>query len=85
MKKIYVTMTDKFMSGWGQAQGKINKLVITCDTWKEAEIVAANAGRRSEMKYVNITDRKPSYPSSRYLTSWHDKTDYDRWFVPNAF
>ena len=25
---VYVTMTDKFMSGWGEAEGKINKYVI---------------------------------------------------------
>ena len=27
-KKLYVTMTDKFMSGWGLADNKINKLVF---------------------------------------------------------
>jgi len=32
----YVTMTDKFMSGWGQAHGKINKMVVECDTYEEA-------------------------------------------------
>lgn len=85
MKKVYVTMTDKFLSGWGCAAGKVNKLVITCDSWDEARIVAANAGRRREMSYINICMRKPSYPKNRYLVSWHDKTDYDRWFEPNAF
>ena len=25
MKKYYVTMNDTFMSGWGYAEGKINK------------------------------------------------------------
>lgn len=85
MEKIYVTMTDRAMSGWGMAAGKINKLVIECDSWKEAEIVEANARRRSEMKHVNICTTKPNYPSSRYLTSWHNKSDYARWFVPNAF
>jgi hypothetical protein len=46
----YVTMTDKFMSGWGEAQGKNNKLVISCDTYEEAQIVEENARRRKEMK-----------------------------------
>ena len=27
---FYVTMTDKFMSGWGYAAGKTNKLIIEC-------------------------------------------------------
>ena len=83
--KVYVTMTDRFMSGWGCAAGKINKLVITCESWSEARVVAANAGRRSEMKYINICKKKPSYPANRYLISWHDKTDYNSWFIPGAF
>ena len=29
----YVTMTDKFMSGWGKARGKINKLVFSLSQW----------------------------------------------------
>ena len=77
----YVTMTDKFMSGWGQAQGKDNKLVITCETIQEAQIVEANALRRREMKHVNIRTTRPSYP--RAHVSWHDKSDYTAWFTPH--
>ena len=46
---FYVTMTDKFMSGWGMAQGKINKLVLECETYEDAETVYNNACNRSEM------------------------------------
>lgn len=42
----YVTMTDNFMSGWGDAEGKINKLSIECDDCDEAEIVAENCCRK---------------------------------------
>lgn len=80
MNKYYVTMTDKFMSGWGQAQGKINKLVIECDTMEEAVIVESNGLRRHEMKNVNICTKKPYYNSKNVLVSWHDKTDYSNWF-----
>jgi len=83
--KIYVSMTDKFMSGWGQAQGRINKLVIECDNMREAEIVEQNAQNRTEMKYINICMTKPRYNSKRYLVSEHDKTDYATWFKPGAF
>jgi len=79
-KDWYVTMTDKFMSGWGHARNKTNKLVIGCDTLKEANIVADNARRRSEMKYVNISSNKPYYNSNDKLVSYHDKTDYASWF-----
>lgn len=78
----YVTMTDKFMSGWGHARGKINKLVISCNTFDEALIVSANAERRAEMKYVNITAEKPYYNKDRYFVSYHgrDQGDYESWF-----
>ena len=59
--KLYVTMTDKFLSGWGMAKGKINKLIIECDTWEQAETIERNAHNRSEMKYVNIRTTKPYY------------------------
>ena len=68
----YVTMTDKFFSGWGKAEGKINKFVICCATYDEAETVERNAHKRKEMKYINITSRRPSYSSSRYVTSWEN-------------
>ena len=79
-KKYYVTMTDKFMSGWGHANGKINKLVIECDSWEEARIVAENAEDRAEMKYISMTDTKPYYNKARYHTSYHAKPEYKTWF-----
>ena len=80
----YVTMTDKFMSGWGMANGKINKLVISCDTFEEAVTVSNNAERRGEMIYVNIRDNKPYYSADRYFVSRHGRTegDYESWFTP---
>lgn len=84
-KKVYVTMTDKFMSGWGKADGKINKLVFECDGWAEAEIVKDNAEHRSEMKYINMTATKPYYAPGRYLTSWKDKEEAENWYKPYAF
>lgn len=67
--KYYVTMTDKFMSGWGLAANKTNKLIIECDSYKDAELIERNAKRRSEMKYVNICSKKPYYGSNVY-PSW---------------
>lgn len=79
--KYYVTMTDRFMSGWGLAEGKDNKLVITCDNYTEAVTVECNAKKRSEMRYINIRTSKPYYPNA--YVSWHDKTDYPKWFDNN--
>jgi len=76
----YVTMTDKFMSGWGHAKGKTNKLVIECDSFDDAQTVETNAKDRNEMIYVNITRRKPYYRKNNFCVSWHDKGDYKTWF-----
>ena len=81
--KYYVTMTDKFMSGWGYAKDKINKLVIECDSMKEAFIIEKNANDRSEMKHINIVSKKPYYSKDRYYTSYHSKPDYQTWFQTN--
>ena len=67
---FYVTMTDRFLSGWGMAEGKINKMVVECDTREQAETIEKNARNRQEMKYINITTRKPYYNSNKYFTSW---------------
>jgi hypothetical protein len=66
---FYVTMTDKFMSGWGMSQGKINKMVVSCDTLQQAEQIAQAARKRSEMRRVNIRTTAPSY-GKHILTSW---------------
>jgi hypothetical protein len=82
---FYVTMTDKFMSGWGHAEGKINKLVFECETRQEAHIVADNAERRGDMKYININVNKPYYSSSRYYTQFKNKEEYPSWYKENYF
>ncbi len=83
----YVTMTDKFMSGWGKAKGLINKLILSCETYDEALIAAQNAKNRSEMKYINIRNQKPYYSADRYCVSRHGRTegDYQSWFKAGHF
>jgi hypothetical protein len=83
--KIYVTMTDKFMSGWGLAEGKINKLVFECDNIQEARIVTENAENRSDQKHVNIRYTRPSYSCSRYYTQYKTKQDYPSWYEEGYF
>jgi hypothetical protein len=68
--RYYVTATDSFMSGWGPAKSKTNKLVFCCNSYEQAQVVEENLKNRSEMKYVNICSTKPSYPGRRYLVQW---------------
>lgn len=74
MKKYYVTMTDKFMSGWGMAQGKTNKLIIECDNIDQAAQIERAALKRNEMRYVNIRTTKPKY-GANVLESWKTWND----------
>jgi hypothetical protein len=80
----YVTMTDKFMSGWGMAAGKLNKLVFECESLKEARIVAENAGKRSDQKNINIRSTKPYYSSSTHYTQIKTKEEYPNWYKDGA-
>lgn len=66
---LYVTMTDKFMSGWGQAENKINKFIVKCSTYEQARAIQRAGENREEMIYVNIRTTKPHYGAG-YLESW---------------
>ena len=79
----WVSMTDNFMSGWGHAKNKINKLVLSCKNFKEAEIVERNARDRSEMKHINICSKKPYYNKTHYYTSYYNNSDAKTWYQEN--
>ena len=70
--KCFVTMTDKFMSGWGCAEGKIAKRVYPCkDTRTAHELCDRILNRKnSGMSYVNIVFDLPKYSSTRYVTTY---------------
>ena len=76
MKKpiFYVTMTDKFMSGWGVSENKTNKLIIECQTLEQAEQIERVARYRDEMTYVNIRTTKPYYRTN-IVESWKTWND----------
>jgi hypothetical protein len=83
--KYWVTMTDRFMSGWGMADGKINKLVFECATFEEALIVEENAKNRSDQKHINIRSTKPYYNANRYYAQTKTKDDYNSWYQKGSF
>ena len=56
---IYVVMTDNFMSGWGPAEGKRNRFVVSCDTDKQADQIIRAANERSEMSGVGVVSVEP--------------------------
>jgi len=81
----YVTMTDKFMSGWGHSREKNNKLVFECKNMTEAMIVEDNANSRTDQKHVNIRSSKPYYNQARNYVQFKTKADYPSWYKPGYF
>ena len=53
--QLVVTCIDKFMSGWGHAESKKNKLILLCDNHDEAGTVEQNARDRGDQSHVKIT------------------------------
>jgi len=76
----YVTMTDKFLSGWGMAKGQTNKVVFCAKTYEDAKIVETNAKDRTDMKNVSIRSTKPYYNPRSYLTSAKTEKDAKTWY-----
>lgn len=67
----YVRMTDKFMSGWGGAEGKTSVLVVECPTYEMAEQIHNRAELREEMRRIAIVDTKPRERSGTQTTYRH--------------
>ena len=66
----FVTMTDKFLSGWGCAEGKIAKRVIVCPTLADAMTIRDRLyNPKHGMKNVNVVKNFPYYNPNRYTTS----------------
>lgn len=73
---ICVTATDKFLSGWGCAAGKIHKQVIVCPDYETAQKAAYNM-QGNGYKYINIRRRGsfPTFNGSRYSVSYRFSSD----------
>lgn len=82
---FYVTMTDTFMSDWGESEGKTNKLVLVCDSYEQAEIVEENAKNRRDMKHVNIAGNKPYYNPNYHYTQFKTIEDMPSWYKEGYF
>ena len=83
---IYVTMTDKFLSGWGHAKNKINKLVFECATRAEAAIIVDNAINRTDQKSISICVNFPyHYNQPQYYTQVKTIKEYPSWYIPGYF
>ena len=73
---IAVVATDKFLSGWGCASGKIHKQVIICADHETAARVACNM-RRNGYSYISVRTSGvfPTFSASRYSVSYRLAAD----------
>lgn len=77
--KYYVLANDPFLSGWGEAEGKTNTIILPCRDYYEAALVETHAKARGDMKRVRIVSNKPRLSNSVYY-SLHGPEDYHTWY-----
>lgn len=78
----YVLANDNFMSGWGPAKGKINTVILPCESYEEVRWVEDYASSRSEMSYVRIAGEKPRLRAGR-LYSLLTRENASAWYPKN--
>jgi hypothetical protein len=83
--QYYVTMTDSFMSGWGMADKRTNKLVFPCKDYEQALVVQENAENRTDQKYINIRSSKPYYNSDHIYAQFKSIEEYPNWYKAGYF
>lgn len=77
-KKIYVWATDKTLSGWGVAEGKIHKQVAECPDWNEADRILNGFEKSNEFKHVNWGYNLPYWPASKYTHTIRPSSEWTR-------
>ena len=68
---MYVTMTDKALSGWGSAKNRISKIVYELPYPNlYLDKVVDNAESNSDMTYVSVCEKTPYYSAKTHTVSW---------------
>lgn len=83
--KFYVVTTDTFMSGWGKAEGKTNKLILPCESYEQAEIVEKNAKARQDQTNVSIRKTMPKFDEGKVFAQVKTIKDYPSWYEEGRF
>lgn len=80
----YITCIDTFMSGWGRAEGKSNKIIFVCKNKDQAYAVESNCEYRDEIKYVRWIEHKPAISPNQYTQLITDEI-YQNWYKQKYF
>jgi len=81
----YVCTTDRFMSGWGPAEGRNNRLIFVCHSPEDVEAVFDNAEARDDQKLVTFCRSKPRLDNSRNFYQLKDRKSSESWYVSGYF
>lgn len=83
----YVIGHDTFMSGWGEAAGKQNWVILPAETYEEAERVRRNAKSRTDQRRVKIITRQQLQRMRMGARHWSlmTKSDAGRWYSAEGF
>ena len=76
----FVIFTDKSMSGWGEAFNKLNKVVIICDNWHQADRLQdalCNCCHKHSFKYINANKNLPYFNPKRYRVSVYEYSEWN--------
>jgi hypothetical protein len=70
--RTYVSASDSFLSGWGDATGKTSKFVVVCDT--QEEVLKTKKWMESQgcFHHIQTHDSKPYFPPGNYHVSIKD-------------
>lgn len=67
---VCVVFTDKFLSGWGDAEGKTHKQIYICENRIDAVVLAERLSNlKYGARYVKICYGVPRYSTNRYSVS----------------
>lgn len=80
----YVSMTDKFMSGWGPAQGKRARYIYCANSLAEARIIQENARNRGDQKNVTISATPPKIHFGD-VYQFVTRAEAPRWYREGGF
>lgn len=75
-RTIYVYATDKFLSGWGCASGKIHKQIAICPNWEEANRMLRGFENDSSYKSINWSYDKPYFRPSKYTSTFRPSSAF---------
>jgi hypothetical protein len=77
----YVLSNDRLMSYWGKSEGRINVCILPCESYEEAEKVAAYAESRSDQERVRIVGQKPRLNNSTHTYSLMLREQSKAWYT----